>query len=80
MGHMEATPWLRGPGGRFSAKGVGIKAAIAGGSVASQWLILRKRPESARAAAITNFGMAGVFGGVAIRNYRITHPPGAGKP
>jgi hypothetical protein len=67
-GHTELNPLLRGPQGRFSARAIGIKAAIAGGSVATQWLILRKRPETARAAALTNFAMAGIFTGVAARN------------
>lgn len=75
MGRPEANPFLAsGPGGRFSSRAIGIKAAVAGGSVAAQWLILRKRPESARAAAITNFGMAGLFTGVAIRNRAIAQP------
>lgn len=68
MGRPEANALLRGPGGQFSARAVGIKAAVAGGSVAAQWLVLRKRPEAARAAAVTNFGMAGLFTGVAVRN------------
>jgi hypothetical protein len=36
--------------------------------VAAQWLILRKRPETARGAAIANFGMAALFTGIAARN------------
>lgn len=67
-GRPEANPLLRNSSGRFSVQAIGIKAAVAGGVVAAQWLMLRKRPESARAAAITNFGMAGVFTGVALRN------------
>ena len=67
-GRLEANPLLRGPGGQFSARAIGIKAAIAGSTVATQWLVMRKRPESARVAAITNFGMTGIFMGVAARN------------
>lgn len=67
-GRPEANPLLRSATGHFSAQAIGIKAAIAGGTVAAQWLVLRKRPETARAAAITNFGMAAVFSGVAARN------------
>jgi hypothetical protein len=78
-GHMETNPLLRGPGGRFSGKAIGIKAAVAGSSVAAQWLILRKRPETARSAAITNLGMAGVFFGVAARNRAVLARTG-GRP
>ena len=75
-GHRETNPILRNPGGTFSGKAMGIKAAIAGGGVAAQWIVLRKHPESARAAAITNFGMAGLFTGVAARNWRVpSHSP-----
>lgn len=74
-GRTEANPLLRSPGGTFSARALGIKAAIAGGGVAAQWLVMRKRPESANAAAITNFGMAGLFTGVAARNWRISSLP-----
>jgi hypothetical protein len=67
-GRSETNPLLRNSGGRFSAQAIGIKAAVAGGTVAAQWLVLRKRPETAKAAAITNFGMAALFSGVAVRN------------
>ena len=74
-GRTEVNPLLRSPSGTFSARALGIKAAIAGGGVAAQWIVLRKRPESARVAAITNFGMAGLFTGVAARNWRIASHP-----
>ena len=66
-GHVEANPLLGG-GSRFSGRAIGLKAAVAGGVIAGQWLLMRKHPESARAAAITNFGMAAVFSGVAMHN------------
>ncbi len=74
-GRPELNPLLRSPGGIFSARGIGIKAAVAGGGVAAQWLVLRRRPDAARAAAITNFGVAGLFTGVAVRNRILTPPP-----
>lgn len=75
LGRPEANRILAsGPGGHFTARAIGIKAAVAGGSVAAQWLILRKRPETARAAAITNFGMAGLFTGAAVRNRMLPQP------
>ena len=75
-GRPEGNALLQGPGGRFSARAIGFKAAIAGGAVAAQWMLLRKRPETAKMAAITNFGMAAVFAGVAVRNERL---PGSGR-
>jgi hypothetical protein len=74
-GRIEANPILQGPGDRFSARSIGIKAGIAGGIIASQWMFQRKHPGAAKAAAITNFGMAAVFSGVAIRNKRLPNHP-----
>ncbi len=70
-GRTEANPLLQGPGGQFSARGIGLKAAIAGGAVATQWFLQRKHPDSAKAFAVTNFGMAAVFSGIAVRNKRL---------
>ncbi len=67
-GRFESNALLRDSRGRFSGRAIGLKAAFAGGGVAAQWLVFRKRPEMARAVAFTNFGMAGLFTGVAIRN------------
>ena len=68
FGRHEANPLLQDPRGQFSGRAIGIKAAIAGSGVTVQWLAFRKRPQMARAAAFTNFGMAGLFTGVAVRN------------
>ena len=70
-GRQEANPILRGPGGRFSARGIGLKAAIAGGAVATQWALQRKNGEGAKGMAIANFGMAGTFTGAAIYNQKL---------
>lgn len=72
FGRHEANPLLRDQRGQFSGRAIGIKAAIAGSGVAAQWLVFRRRPEAARAAAFTNFGMAGLFTGVAVRNRSLT--------
>ncbi len=71
-GRFEGNALLRDSRGRFSGRAIGLKAAFAGGGVAAQWLVFRKRPEMARAAAFTNFGLAGLFTGVAIRNRSLT--------
>ncbi len=76
-GRQELNPVLRGANGEFGMKAVAIKAAIAGGVVGAQYLMLRKNPHAARYAAIANFGMAGVFGGVAVYNHRNGGPAAA---
>lgn len=68
-GRQELNPVLRGANGEFGMKAVAIKAAIAGGVVGAQYLMLRKNPGAAKHAAIANFAMAGVFGGVAYYNH-----------
>jgi hypothetical protein len=68
-GRQELNPLLRGAGGEFGMKAVAIKAAITGGVVGVQYLLLKKNPGGARHAAIANFAMAGVFGGVAYYNH-----------
>ena len=71
-GRFEGNALLRDSRGQFSGRAIGIKAAFAGGGVVAQWLVFRKRPEMARTAAIANFGMAGLFTGVAMRNRSLT--------
>ena len=68
LGHRELNPVLGG--GPFGARSVGVKMGIAGGGVAIQYLILRHRPAAAPKAAVINFAMAGVTGGIAARNTR----------
>lgn len=70
-GHYEANPALRGPDGRFGAKGVGIKLGVAGGTLLLQRAILRRNPKAGSGLAIANLAGAGVFGSVAARNWRM---------
>lgn len=79
-GRQELNPLLRGANGEFGMKAVAIKAAIAGGVVGAQYLMLRKNPHAAKYAAIANFGMAGAFGGVAVYNHRSISPATAPAP
>lgn len=67
---VEANPILRGPDGRFGAKGFAIKGALAGSVVLGQYLLMKKGQRIEKAATLTNFGMAAMLGGVAARNYR----------
>lgn len=80
-GRQELNPLLRGANGEFGMKAVAIKAAIAGGVVGAQYLMLRKNPHAARYAAIANFSMAGAFAGVAVYNHRnLTPAPAPPRP
>ena len=69
-GAPERNPVLRSADGRFRHRAIGIKIGIVSGLVIGQALLIRKRPDAARPCAAINFAAAGVFGGVAIRNYR----------
>jgi len=74
-GKAEANPLLQGPGGRFTARGLALKGGMAGGLLAAQWWLQRRHPGSARASAITNFGLAAVYTGVAVRNWPVERVP-----
>jgi len=66
FGRYELNPVLgMGP---FGARATGMKIGISAATVGVQYLILRRHPEAARKAAIWNFGMAGLTGGIAARN------------
>ncbi|HYZ85005.1 MAG TPA: hypothetical protein VE621_11410 [Bryobacteraceae bacterium] len=66
-GRMEANPALRGPGGRFSTRGLLIKTSLVGGVLAAQTMFVRNG-QGSRAAAFTNFALAGALAGVAAYN------------
>ncbi len=68
IGRVELNPLLRSADGRFHARGVAIKAAITGGAVAAQWLMLRNNSKAGKYAAAANFAAASLFAGVAARN------------
>ena len=56
----------------FTLQNQGAKAlAISAGVVALEEFIVRRRPGMARVFKWLNFGMAGVHGGVAVRNWRL---------
>lgn len=65
----EANGLLRGESGRFGYKGIAIKGALAGSTILFQHFLLKKSPGAARAAAWTNFTMAGGLAGAAAYNY-----------
>jgi hypothetical protein len=65
---VRINPALRGTNGTFGARGIAIKAAIAGGSVAAGYLISRRHQSTMEAAALANFGTAATYGYIAHRN------------
>ena len=67
---MEANPLLQGPNGRFGAKGMSLKFALAGSTIAAQWMMSKKMPGSARTMAIANYSMSGILTGVAVHNFQ----------
>lgn len=68
-GQMELNPALRGSDGRFSCRGVSLKAGLVGGALLIQRMTLRRSPQSAGRFAVVNFTVGGLLGGVAIRNW-----------
>ena len=69
-GKQEANPLLANRAGQFGTRGIALKGVITAGALGTQWLMLRHRPEARRAATLTNFGVAAVYGAVAAHNYR----------
>jgi hypothetical protein len=72
-GKYEGNPLLRSSDGRFGAKGLMIKSAVAGGSLAPQ-ILLRKRRKMERVLTIANFVQAGWYMGVGIHNIGVPQP------
>lgn len=78
-GKCEQNSVLAGEDGRFGAKGAFLKAGLAGGLVAAEWLITRKTNRYRKAFSILNFGSAVGIGAMAVRNYGIQSPPETGR-
>ena len=69
----EANGLLASSDGTFGAKGLGIKAGLAGGLILPQ-IIFHKRKDLRPAFTIGNFAQAGVFTGIAIHNLGVAAP------
>lgn len=67
-GRPELNPVL---GQQFGGRSGAIKFGIVGGAVLAQYIINKKLPQAEKPLAVINFGMAGAFGAVAIRNARM---------
>jgi hypothetical protein len=68
-GKGESNPLLASSNGRFGVRGIEIKSAIVAGSLIGGWIVTRRH--SPKPAAISNFGMAGVYGAIALHNSRL---------
>lgn len=72
-GKPERNAALAGPNGAFGARGVLLKSGLQGGLMATEILLLRRRPGKAlcRFLTVVNFGAAAVVSGTAVHNYRM---------
>jgi hypothetical protein len=69
MGRLELNPLLRNAEGRFTSRGVSLKALMVGGALLGQHLMLRKHPEASGWAAGANFAAAAATGAAVARNH-----------
>mgnify|MGYP001590095481 CR=1 FL=1 len=69
-GGYEANPLLRSADGRLRARGVAIKFGLLGGAIATEYLIIRKHPETGDTAFVANLAATSALTAVAVRNYR----------
>ena len=76
-GRQELNPILANGSGRFGGRAVAIKAGVAISVAGGQLFLLRSNPGARKHVSITNFGMAGVMGSVAMRNYTNKKQPAA---
>ena len=70
-GRREMNPLLQSSAGRFGGQGIAIKSAIIGGTLGTQWFLMKKNPQAAGYAAGTNFAIAGVTGAMVVRNHML---------
>ncbi len=68
-GRVELNPLLRGPDGRFGARGVVLRSGIVTGAILTSWAVLRRCPRS-KAPVVMNFAVGAGLGGVSVRNWR----------
>jgi hypothetical protein len=57
--------------GRFGTRAVSIKAAVTGGALLGEWLILRRSPRLTPLVTVGNLGAAAATGSVVWRNHRM---------
>ena len=73
LGKHETNGMLANRQGVFSAQGIGLKLALAGGALGVQHYWLMKHPAASgyKTGAFINFAVAGVLSGAAIHNYGV---------
>ncbi|HMJ60862.1 MAG TPA: hypothetical protein VK493_03825 [Bryobacteraceae bacterium] len=69
----ESNGLLASSDGTFGAKGLGIKAGLAGGVLLPQ-ILFRKHTDLRTAFTIGNFAQAGIFTGMAVHNLGVSPP------
>lgn len=62
-------------GQTFAGRAIAIKAGGTAGVLVAQYFVLRRHPQAHKSAAIVNFAVSGVLGGIAARNFRIQSKP-----
>lgn len=70
-GKQESNPLLSSPDGTFGARGLAIKASIAGAVLIPQ-LLLRRHKEFRKSFIVANFADAAVFMGASIHNLGVS--------
>lgn len=70
-GGYEANPLLRSADGRLRVRGVGIKFGLLGAVAGVEYLMIRKHPEAAGTAFVSNLAGASALTAIALRNYRV---------
>jgi hypothetical protein len=70
-GGYEANPLLRSANGRLEVRGVAIKFGLLGAVAGVEHLIIRKRPEAANTACVSNLAATAALTAVAVRNDRV---------
>jgi hypothetical protein len=70
----EANGLLASSDGTFGAKGLGIKAGLAGGLILPQ-ILFHRHKDLRTAFTVGNFAQAGVFTGIAIHNLGVAAAP-----
>ena len=68
-GMRELNPLLTGSNGGFGVKATGIKFGVVGALAGAEYLIVRKRPESAKFFTIVNWVTAAATTGLAVHNF-----------
>ena len=70
-GMRELNPLLASPDGGFGMKATSLKFGVIGALAASEYLLVRKYPRSAKVFTIVNWATAGATSALAVHNYSL---------